>query len=184
MAALPDAAQASAQRRTCRSEENDIIVFGIDPGVTGAIACLVNGEVHSVRDLPVRLEGTGTVKRKLDSAGLAAIVRDWRQQIGQDAEMAVIEKVASMPKQGVASVFSLGHSAGVCEAVMQALWCRVEFVAPRTWKTAVGCGADKATSAARASLLYPRAAGYWSTKSGHNRAEALLLAHWGWVLKC
>ena len=160
-----------------------MIIYGIDPGVTGAISSMVNGQLHDVVDIPVRVEGSGTVKRKIDAAALAAIVRDWRRAIGIDSELAVIERVASMPKQGVASVFSLGHSAGVCEAVMLALGIRVDLVAPRTWKVACGVAAQKSTSTARASLLFPSHAGKWSRKLDHNRAEAVMLAWHGWSRK-
>lgn len=126
------------------------------------------------------MEGSGTVKRRVDSAGLAAIVREWRAQLGPDSELAVIERVASMPGQGVSSVFSLGHTAGAIEGVLLAMGCPVEFVAPATWKRAMGLGRDKADSRAKASLAYPEHAGRWIRKSDHNRAEAVMLAHYGW----
>lgn len=158
----------------------EVILYGLDPGVTGAIAVVVNGELRDVRDLPVRIEGGGTVKRRVDAAGLAAIVRDWRSQYGPDSETAMIERVGAMPGQGVASVFSLGHTAGAVEAVMLALGCPVEFVVPAVWKRAAGLGANKADSRARASLLYPAHAGQWSRVKDHGRAEAVLIARHGW----
>lgn len=157
------------------------MVYGIDPGLSGAIALMVNGELREIEDIPTRQEGTGKVKRRVDAAGLAAIVRDWRARFGVDSEQAVIERVASMPSQGVASVFSLGHTAGAVEATMLALGCPVAFVAPATWKRALGCTADKASSQARASLLFPSQAGLWARVKDHNRAEAVMLAHYGSV---
>ncbi len=157
-----------------------MILYGLDPGLTGAIALAVNGALIDVRDLPVRMEGGGMVKRRIDSAGLAAIVREWRAQLGVDSEMAVIERVSAMPRQGSASTFSLGHTAGAVEAVMLALGCPVEFVAPAAWKRAAGLGRDKADSRARASLIYPAQAGFWTRAKDHGRAEAALLARYGW----
>jgi crossover junction endodeoxyribonuclease RuvC len=157
-----------------------MLIYGLDPGVTGAIAAIVNGRLHDVRDLPVRQEGGGTVKRRIDSAGLAAIVREWRAQLGPDSELAVLERVGAMPAQGVASVFSLGHTAGACEGVLLALGCPVEFVAPAVWKRAAGLGRDKADSRAKASLVFPGHAGLWTRVKDHNRAEAVMLAHYGW----
>lgn len=161
-----------------------MIVYGIDPGVTGAVACLVNGVVHGIEDIPVRFEGSGAVRRKLDSAGLASIVRGWRVQVGPDDELAIVERVGSMPGQGVASTFSLGHSAGAIEGVLQALGIRLQLVPPQSWKRALGIGKDKAKSGAKASLMYPGSAEYWRRVKDHNRAEALLLAHYGWVTQC
>lgn len=156
-----------------------MLVYGIDIGITGAIACMVNGVLHDVQDMPVREEGKGTVKRRVDAGGLAAIVREWRQQVGVDSELAVIERVGAMPSQGSSSVFSLGHSAGVCEAVMLAMGCPVQHVAPTAWKRSFGLGSEKAASSAKASLLYPQHAGLWRLKKQHNRAEAVLLARYG-----
>ena len=157
-----------------------MIVYGLDPGLTGAIAVAVNGTLVDVVDLPVRLEGSGKVKKRLDAAVMAAMVREVRKQHGIDSELAIIERVASMPRQGVASVFSLGHTAGVVEAVMLTLGVRVHFVAPRVWKGAMGIGADKADARARASLLYPAQAGMWPRVRDHNRAEAAMIAVYGW----
>lgn len=157
-----------------------MLIYGVDCGVTGAVAVIQNGELVGIADLPVRQEGSGTVKRRIDPAGLAAIVRDWRARCGVDSELAVIERVAAMPKQGSASTFSLGHSAGAIEAVFAALGCPIEYVAPATWKRAAGISRDKADSRAKASLLFPAHAGNWLRARDHNRAEAVLLAAYGW----
>lgn len=157
-----------------------MIVFGVDPGLTGALAVLINGRLVDVADLPVREEGGGTVKRRLDAAVLAAMVREVRRQHGVDSELAVIERVGAMPKQGVASVFSLGHTAGVIEATMLALGVPVEFADPVRWKRLAGLGKDKSDARAKASLLYPEQAGFWRLKGQHNRAEAALIARYGW----
>lgn len=157
-----------------------MIVFGVDPGLTGALAVLINGRLIDVADLPVREEGGGTVKRRLDAAVLAAMVREVRRQHGVDSELAMIERVGAMPKQGVASVFSLGHTAGVVEAVMLAIGVPVEFVAPAVWKRSMELGKDKSDARAKASLCYPEQSGFWRLKSHHNRAEAALIARYGW----
>ena len=157
-----------------------MIVFGIDPGLTGALAVLINGRLIDVADLPVREEGVGTVKRRLDAAVLAAMVREVRRQYGVDSELAVIERVGARPDQGVATTFSLGHTAGVVEATMLALGVPVQFADPVKWKRLAGLGRDKSDARAAASLAYPEQAGFWRLKSQHNRAEAALIARYGW----
>ena len=157
-----------------------MMIYGIDPGVTGAISVMVNGDLLDVRDMPTREEGSGTVKRRACAAGLAAIVREWRVQFGPDAELAVIERVAAMPQQGVASVFSLGHSAGVAESVMLALGVPVEMVTPASWKRAAGIGAEKATARARATTTWPSMAAQWQRAKDHGRAESALIAAHGY----
>lgn len=157
-----------------------MIVIGIDPGTTGALACLVNGELRGVEDMPVRtVGGSARVQRKVCAAGMASIIRHWRSQYGPDAELAVIEMVAAMPAQGVASVFSLGHSAGAIEGALLAMGCPVEFVAPRKWKGRYGLGNDKGASRAKASLLYPDFAGQWRRVKDDGRAEAVLIGAFG-----
>lgn len=156
------------------------MVIGVDVGVTGAVACLVNGALRQVVDIPAHVVGTGTVKRQVDAAGLAAIIREWRAAYGLDAELAVIERVAAMSGQGVASVFSLGHSFGAVQGALAALGVPTVLVAPQTWKRSFALGRDKSQSQATASRLYPEHAGSWRLAKQHNRAEAALIAAHGW----
>lgn len=157
-----------------------MLTYGIDVGVTGAVAVLCNGRLEDVADLPAVQVGAGVVRRQIDPAALAAILRGWRARYGVDAEMAVIERVASMPRQGVSSVFSLGHSAGIVHGVVAALGIPWQTVAPQTWKRQFGLGRDKQESRSAASRLYPEQAGRWALVKHHNRAEAVLLARYGW----
>lgn len=154
-----------------------MIVYAVDPGITGAIACANCDELIGVLDMPVRVEATG--RKRVDSAGVAHLIREWRKSHPDEAEIAIIEKVSAMPSQGVTSMFSLGHSAGVAEAVFATLGIRVELVAPATWKRALGLTADKAMSRGRASQMFPADAGLWALKKHDGRAEAVLLAAFG-----
>ena len=53
-----------------------MIVVGIDPGVTGAIACVDSRGTCAVEDLPViEMGGAGRTQRKLCGRGLAELVR-------------------------------------------------------------------------------------------------------------
>jgi hypothetical protein len=157
-----------------------MLIFGVDVGVTGAMALLRNGKLVAVVDLPAHEIGAGVVRRQVDAAGLAAIVREWRVQHGLDAELAVLERVSSMPGQGVSSVFSLGHSLGAVQGTLAALGVPTTLVAPQTWKRAMGLGRDKKQSQAAASRMFPAMAGEWARVRDHNRAEAALLAAYGW----
>ena len=141
-----------------------MIVYGIDVGTTGAIAVLVNGRLEQVDDLPSHHASNGVVRRRLDPAGLAARIRAYRGQYGVDAELAV---------------FSLGYSAGTVGGVVASLGIPSLYVAPATWKRAMGLGADKARSQALASQMFPTMAGHWALAKHHNRAEAALLAAYG-----
>lgn len=148
-----------------------MIFLGCDPGLTGALAAVDSaGHVHLLEDLPTITRGKGRVKRELDPAGLAHLLRP----IAGDIKLAVVEQVGSMPGQGVASVFSLGHTSGVIAGVISALGIPLQLVAPATWKKPLGLTRDKSMSRTVASRLYPEVALH--RVKDHNLAEALLLA--------
>lgn len=147
------------------------LFLGIDPGLSGAIGIIhADGTFHSVEDMPTLLRGKGAVKREVDAAGLARLLRPIAGQI----RLAVIEKVSAMPRQGSASTFSLGHSFGTAVAVVQALGIPVQLAAPATWKKRMGLTRDKEHARSEAIHLWPGAP--LSRKKDADRAESLLLA--------
>lgn len=155
------------------------MTYGIDPGLGGALAVCVGGELARVADMPTVYVGGGRVKRQVDPAGVAALIRQWRAELGHDFEHAVVERVSSMPGQGVASMFSFGHSAGAVAGVLAALQIPVAFAAPQTWKRSYGIGADKSSSRAKASESFPAHAAMWLRVKDDGRAEAALIALYG-----
>lgn len=154
------------------------LTFGIDPGLSGAIAVLVDGRYRDVADMPT--VGRGKAGRQtLNCAELASYLRSWRGQYAGADVCAVVEEVASRPGQGVTSMFRFGHSCGAIEGVLATLGIPVCRVTPQTWKRAYGLlGADKDASRGKAADLFPAAP--LGRKRDHGRAEALLLARWGW----
>jgi crossover junction endodeoxyribonuclease RuvC len=91
---------------------------------------------------------------------------------------AVVERVASMPKQGVASTFKFGMATGIIHGVLAACDVPVHLVTPSVWKRGMGLiGADKEASRALALRLFPQVTGL-DRKMDHGRAEALLMGHW------
>jgi crossover junction endodeoxyribonuclease RuvC len=94
-------------------------ILGIDPGLTGAFAFFFPSAPDRVatEDMPV-------VAGEVDCATLAARI------IQMAPAFAVVERVASMPKQGVASTFKFGQSYGAVRGVLAALQIRTHLVAP------------------------------------------------------
>ena len=84
-----------------------MIKIGIDPGLSGAIVVFNN-------DIPVIWERMPTMKigsaNRVNASALAAII--WPLSSSGKEVKAYVELVSSMPGQGVASMFSFGHSAG------------------------------------------------------------------------
>lgn len=153
-----------------------MLIVGIDPGISGAIAAVTpSGALQWVVDMPVRDAGKKARKaNEIDGVTLARILRVHVADIGA----VWIEEVASMPAQGVSSVFSLGDSRGCIRGVCEALGLSVERTHPRTWKKHFALGSDKEASRALAIRLYPGCEAL-ARKKDHGRAEAILLARYG-----
>lgn len=151
--------------------------------MTGALALLVDGRIEDVADIPAAA-GAGTKSNRIQAMGLREILQDWgyRFQEPEFAWVAVVEAVNVMPKNGAIAAFSVGHSLGTIEAVLACEGIGVERAQPAAWKRAMGLGTDKAASRALATQHYPADAHRWRLAKHHNRAEAVLIAHW-WITR-
>lgn len=149
-----------------------MIVIGIDPGLSGAVAALdsASGDIVALADLPVMRDKS---LAWIDGCEMQSIVMAARA--GRNAH-AIIERVSAMPRQGVASSFQFGVGFGSVLGTMQALHIGIELVTPSTWKRALNLSSDKHASLHKARLLFPAADLRLAKHDG--RAEALLLAHW------
>src|SRR6187551_1359950 len=110
----------------------DRCILGIDPGISGALAFYFTSTPDrvAVEDMPVA-DGS------ISAPSLSQIIKRFAPSV------AIIELVHSMPKQGVASVFSFGKSFGQAIGVVGALDIPLHFVTPNKWKKAYALGADK-----------------------------------------
>ena len=147
------------------------LTLGIDPGLSGAVAVLDHaGELVSVTDLPVIRDLS---LAWIDGGELQSIILTALQ--GRQAR-ALIERVSSMPGQGIASSFLFGVGFGSVLSVLQALRIPLEFVTPGVWKKSYGLSKDKHASLHKARLLFPSAELHLAKHDG--RAEALLIARY------
>jgi crossover junction endodeoxyribonuclease RuvC len=146
------------------------LTLGIDPGVTGALAVLDNRELLSVEDLPMIADGA---LKWIDASTLLPRLIDLK---AGRAMHAIVERQQAMPAQGRSTAVVIGLALGSLLATLQAAGCSIEFTTAAKWKGALGLSQDKAASLNRARLLYPTAS--LDRRRDHNRAEALLLAHW------
>lgn len=151
-----------------------MIYIGIDIGVTGAIAILNDGDVL-IHDIPVLLKpGKASVKKYVDAKLLNNVL-----YFALESVEVCMEVVSARPGQGVASMFSLGHSLGVIEGVVASNGYSVCKVRPQEWKRHYGLiGGSKDDSISKALELFPQCEKKLSRKKDHNRADALLLANW------
>lgn len=157
-----------------------MIVVGIDPGISGALALVDHHGLRHVADMPVmpRSAGGAFVKNQVAPAALAALLAEWLSDHDKNEVHVLVESVSAMPKQGVASTFSLALTAGLIEGVLAARGYSHELVRPQVWKKAMGLTASKDQARARASRLYPEADIH--RVKDHNRAEAILIARYGY----
>ena len=155
-----------------------MVIIGIDPGITGAAAFIWEDHTE-VFDIPVMAKGKGgaKVKNQVNAAALAEMLEHAKHWVGADKVYVYLERISSMPGQGVASMFSMGDTFGCIRGVCAALGLSVEIVTPQSWKKAYGLGKDKEVIRAKAIELFPEAP--LSRKKDHNRAEALLIAKYG-----
>jgi len=86
-----------------------------------------------------------------------------------------LEKVHSMPAQGVASSFKFGHNYGFVRACVMSTLTPIIDVSPAKWQSALGCltKGDKNVTKARAQQWFPK------LKVTHGIADALLIAEYG-----
>lgn len=109
-------------------------IIAIDPGQKGGIAIHQNGTTTAQ---PMLLAG-----KAIDLPAIAELVRS------TDPALAVIEKVASMPGQGVASTFTFGMGYGQIQGLLAGLGIPFELVTPQAWKKLILAGTPKDKDAA------------------------------------
>ena len=149
-----------------------MIVIGVDPGVSGAVAILDGIWLVAVHDMPVAIVGKSRKRRDVLEGQLADLLRPHPDAV------CWIEQVGAMPGQGVSSTFLFGACYGLCRGVAAGLGLRVELVTPQAWKRHHGLlGTDKDAARAVASRLFPGAS-LARVKDG-GRADALLIAEYG-----
>lgn len=154
-----------------------MLVCGIDPGITGAVAVIdsSSGEIE-IHDVVVYEDGK---RRRIDAAGCFALLRD----IKADGPLKVfIEKSQPMPKNGSIGCFGLGYSFGVWIGILSALEIPYTLVTPQAWKKSLMPGEPKEKDSSRvvARRLFPSQTEEWlSRKKDHGRADAILLAEYG-----
>lgn len=115
------------------------LVIGVDPGAKGAIAmvhvdddwkCTVLGYFYNVTTAE-ELKAAADYQRKL---------MGWH-----DETRCYIEHVHAMPKQGVASMFSFGHNAGMWDGLMWSMGVTCSYIEPQAWQKIIAPMAGSTT---------------------------------------
>lgn len=155
-----------------------MIFAGIDPGLDGAVAILHEDDRAEFYDTPTVRLGR---KRDYDLPGMQVILErldDLDTCI--ERPLVGLERVHSMPGQGVASMFSFGGGFRAWEMALVCLRLPYELVPPQRWKAAMMDGQPKDKDASRivACRLFPQATAELKLQKWHGRADALLIAEY------
>ena len=149
---------------------SSIRILGVDPGQAGGLAIIQAGRLVKGTRMPiVKIRGKAQVDAR-------AVVRWWDDCL-VPFDVAVIEAVHAMPRQGVSSSFQFGRMLGGIEALVYSTGARVEYVTPAAWKKAMGLSTDKQASIDAAKIQFGSAADWMITrKADDGIAEAALIA--------
>lgn len=147
-------------------------VWGIDPGLNGAIALFDMTEGHlEVFDMPVMEINK---KRQVNPQLLANILEQHESPV-------FIEQVGARPGQGVSSMFNFGKSYGICLGVSAGLKLPTTTVSPVVWQRKLKVEKGKDANRLRAVQTFPNFSDLFARKKDDGRADAALIAHWGAV---
>ena len=149
-------------------------IFGIDPGIAGAIAILDRDEIIDVIDLPTMSEGKKN-KKQLNSAHLSQYISSNVKDINKS--VVVVEQVNAMPGQGVTSMFNFGQTFGAIKGISATLKLPIFFVRPSKWKKHFELiNSSKDASRTKVIEMYPSFAEKLSKKKDVNKSDAILIA--------
>tara|TARA_R100001594_G_scaffold146018_1_gene196840 strand:- start:3473 stop:3931 length:459 start_codon:yes stop_codon:yes gene_type:complete len=141
-----------------------MIFLGIDPGKNGGIVFLKDNFKNVAYKCPDTIEGMVSLIKK--------------ETKGYRIKIAMIEKVHSMPRDGVVSAFSFGRNFGSWLGVLEALNIKVNMVTPQKWQKYYGKLPKEKKSKKHklksiASNLYP------GVKCTLATSDAILIGHYG-----
>lgn len=112
---------------------------------------------------------------RVDAQDLRANLTSMMDIYGID--MAVVENVASMPKQGVSTTFKFGRAAGYLESAVQMLQIPMALVPPSQWKAKLHMsGKDKDFPRVWCQRRWPTVDVFNAKGKGQARADAVCIA--------
>ncbi|WP_414488073.1 hypothetical protein [Stenotrophomonas maltophilia] len=152
------------------------LTFGIDPGLSGAIATLIDGEPGPVLDMPTMdVDGWD----EIDARAVTVFIREQRANHPGAYVSACIEKVGARPGDGGTSAFRFGQGTGKLQAILEVLGIPTTRAIPAVWKRTFGLlKQPKDAGRILACARFPAAAKTMSRKKDNGRADALLIGLW------
>lgn len=153
-----------------------MIIFGIDPGVSGAISVLEDKKIIEVFDMPTMIDGKKN-KKQVNGSQVTNIIKERLNNDKEKEVVVVVEHVNAMPGQGVTSMFNFGQSFGVIKGICSALSLPIYFVRPTKWKKYFNLiKTNKDASRTKVIQVYPHISSKLSRKKDSNKADSILIA--------
>ena len=143
--------------------ENRIFI-GIDPGVKGGVAFIYNDLYFAKPTPPTVQEMSAMIHKMIDMAP-------------DIAKYAIIERVHSMPKQGVASTFKFGMNYGQWLGILATLGIPYIQVTPYTWMSYFG-SMPKDKKDRKNHIKHLAQQRYPNTKITLGTSDAMLMCHY------
>ena len=151
-----------------------MLIFGIDPGVSGAISVLRDGKIIEIYEMPTMIDGKKN-KKQVNGSEVANILI--RETSKDKIAKVVVEHVTAMPGQGVTSMFNFGQSFGVLKGVCAALKLPIYFVRPVKWKKYYNLiKTNKDASRTKVIEIFPYISSKIPRKKDSNKADSILIA--------
>jgi len=149
------------------------ISIGIDPGSSGAMCVKIDYDTGRTEMHVHRF-------KKMTESEIAAAFKPYRDLSGTTDVFCVLEKVHSMPGQGVSSTFKFGSNFGFVRGILIAYGIPFSLDTPQTWMKTFGMKKDKNESGtqwknrlkALAQQLFPD----W--KITNDMSDAMLIAEY------
>ena len=153
-----------------------MLIIGIDPGITGSICFMKNGQILEVVEMPTMTEGKKN-KRQVNGAQIYNEILQRIKENDNENIRVIIEQVSAMPGQGVTSMFNFGQSFGILKGICSAMQLPMYFVRPAKWKKYFGLiNSEKGASRTKAIEMFPYFSSNLSKKKDINKADAILIA--------
>jgi hypothetical protein len=141
--------------------------IGIDMGKLGAIAVLDSADMSiTVTDMPATIEEKRAILSDIGSVTCA-----W------------VEKPFFPRMIGIKNAVTIAQAFGEMKACLFYAGIQTNEIPPAVWKKHFSLSGDKDASRAYASSVFPDEAHLWARKKDDGRAEAALIAYYGWRKK-
>lgn len=162
------------------------IIIGFDPGKTGGLVAIGRESGRHWGHLRIKTIGSAS-RNRIDGREISDWIRCLMNALElkpQDTVLAV-ERVSSMPTDGVVQAFSFGKALGTVVGIGEALGLAITEIAPTDWQKVMLRGhkrnpkpARKASCALVAGDLFPELAPLLRVKANWGLADAALIGEY------